>query len=196
MKQGSAVVVPLHRGGVERIGEAIRRVRRERGLSQCELAARLGRPQSTVSQLENGKVAANLDRLASVEAALDLPRGYLAIEAGYVTSSEGHLDRPQVDVPVEGIAAYVVRWMAEFSELITAIELLEGAGEPEAVEALRQVQPVRVLRASVDLWACLHPEDEGLGRLDRYLAGPTVDSMVRAVWADEPSPLIACDPVS
>lgn len=53
-------------------GSAVRRARKERGLSQVELAARAGVGRPWLSELETGKRTAELGRALSVLSALDL----------------------------------------------------------------------------------------------------------------------------
>ena len=47
-------------------GLAVQQARLARGMSQTELAAELGIPQSTISEIENGKSTIYLRRLLSV----------------------------------------------------------------------------------------------------------------------------------
>ena len=53
-------------------GSAVRRARRDRGLSQAELAAHAGVGRPWLSELESGKRTAELGRALSVLSALDL----------------------------------------------------------------------------------------------------------------------------
>jgi HTH-type transcriptional regulator/antitoxin HipB len=53
-------------------GSAVRRARKEQGLSQAELAARAGVGRPWLSELETGKRTAELGRALSVLSALDL----------------------------------------------------------------------------------------------------------------------------
>ena len=54
------------------IGNLIRRIRKNRGMSQSDLGARTGLRQSTISLIEQGHTATKLDTLLKVLAALDL----------------------------------------------------------------------------------------------------------------------------
>lgn len=56
----------------KQIGAAIRRVRRQRALSQEQLGAKMHVRQATVSKLETGKPATQLQMLMDALAALDL----------------------------------------------------------------------------------------------------------------------------
>lgn len=53
-------------------GWAVRRARKERGLSQAELAAMAGVGRPWLSELENGKQTAELGRALAVLSAMDL----------------------------------------------------------------------------------------------------------------------------
>lgn len=53
-------------------GEALRRYRMAKGLSQTQLGAQAGLRQATISQIENGHGATRIDTLCTVLAALEL----------------------------------------------------------------------------------------------------------------------------
>lgn len=54
------------------VGNAVRRARQDRGLSQTDLATRAGVGRPWLSELENGKRTVELGRTLAVLAALDL----------------------------------------------------------------------------------------------------------------------------
>ncbi|MBZ9905618.1 helix-turn-helix domain-containing protein [Mesorhizobium sp. B2-3-14] len=56
----------------EQIGNAIRRARKQKGLSQAALGDRAGMRQPSVSIIESGNPAARLDSVLALLAALDL----------------------------------------------------------------------------------------------------------------------------
>jgi HTH-type transcriptional regulator / antitoxin HipB len=56
----------------QQMGAALRRIRRQRGLSQGELAARAHLRQATISEVEAGKGSTRLDTIISIMVALDL----------------------------------------------------------------------------------------------------------------------------
>lgn len=56
----------------EQIGNAIRRVRKKRGMSQSELGEKAGLRQETISLIENGNPAAKLETILAVLSALNL----------------------------------------------------------------------------------------------------------------------------
>lgn len=56
----------------EQLGNAIRRARKKRGMSQSELGHKAGLRQETISLIENGNPAAKLETILAVLAALDL----------------------------------------------------------------------------------------------------------------------------
>ena len=55
------------------VGQQIARARRAAGLSQAELAARLGWPRDTLIHYEHGRRAIAVDRVAAIAQALDVP---------------------------------------------------------------------------------------------------------------------------
>jgi HTH-type transcriptional regulator/antitoxin HipB len=56
----------------EQLGNAIRRVRKKRGMSQSELGEKAGLRQETISLIENGNPAAKFETILAVLSALDL----------------------------------------------------------------------------------------------------------------------------
>jgi len=56
----------------EQIGNAIRRARKKRGMSQAELGEKTGLRQGTISLIEKGHPAAKLETILAVLSALDL----------------------------------------------------------------------------------------------------------------------------
>lgn len=61
----------IHSGEYRALVELLRDVRRRAGLSQADLAERLGRPQSWVSKVEVGERRLDLEELRQVCQALD-----------------------------------------------------------------------------------------------------------------------------
>ncbi|AXK81548.1 helix-turn-helix domain-containing protein [Pseudolabrys taiwanensis] len=70
----------------KQIGAALRRYRRQKKLTQAALGERMGARQATVSKLEGGAPATQLDTLIDALAALDLelvvrPRTRMPVQA-------------------------------------------------------------------------------------------------------------------
>jgi HTH-type transcriptional regulator/antitoxin HigA len=65
-------------------GETLRELLDERGISQAELANRMGRPQKTVSEIINGKAAVTTDTALGLELVLGVPASFwLTRESNY-----------------------------------------------------------------------------------------------------------------
>lgn len=62
-------------GAMLRLGILVRDVREQMGLTQTELAARIGIAQSALSRIEAGRHNVSVEMLARIAAALDLPLG-------------------------------------------------------------------------------------------------------------------------
>lgn len=62
---------------IKELGERIRELRTECGLSQKQLAAKIGVAINTVSQYENGKSKTSIDVLANLAVALDTTTDFL-----------------------------------------------------------------------------------------------------------------------
>ena len=53
-------------------GHNIKRLRKEKGLTQAELAKRIGKDSSYISKLENNETKGNFDTLSDIARALDV----------------------------------------------------------------------------------------------------------------------------
>ncbi len=62
---------------IKELGERIRELRTECGLSQKQLAAKIGVATNTVSQYESGKSKTSIDVLANLAVALDSTTDFL-----------------------------------------------------------------------------------------------------------------------
>ena len=62
---------------IKKLGDRIRELRVERGLSQKQLAEKIGAAANTVSQYESGKSRTSIDILANLAVALDTTTYYL-----------------------------------------------------------------------------------------------------------------------
>ena len=63
------------------LGQAVRRARERRGITQLQLAEEVGRDESTITRLEFGRHASRVDLLWDVAAALHIPLSRLIAEA-------------------------------------------------------------------------------------------------------------------
>jgi transcriptional regulator with XRE-family HTH domain len=66
----------------EEIGKRIQRAREEAGISQDELAARVGLTQAALSNYELGKRQPGLNKLERISSALKKPLGYFLEDSG------------------------------------------------------------------------------------------------------------------
>lgn len=62
----------------ERIGLRIAEIRKEAGLSQCELAERLGMKQNAISRIEKGKFNIGFDTLQKIAEAFGKKVDFIA----------------------------------------------------------------------------------------------------------------------
>ena len=63
------------------LGQAVRRARERRGISQLQLAEEVGRDESTITRLEFGRHASRIDLLWDIAAVLHVPLSQLIAEA-------------------------------------------------------------------------------------------------------------------
>lgn len=75
------------------VGALVRSVRRLRGLSQAEVAERVGLSQAAVSRMEAGRRPLSLSESVAVETELDLPPGSLARVAAGVAGRVGATEK-------------------------------------------------------------------------------------------------------
>ena len=194
------------------LGESLRRIRKERGMTLIEAGAKSGMPMSTISKIENNKMSLSYDKLLRICNALEIDiselftgaqaPGRLAAPAssgrrsinrrgtGYAidTPNYSHL-YPAADllnkrsVPI--IAEIHARSLAEFGEMI------RHPGEEFAI----------VLEGSVDLYTDLYAParlDTGdsiyfdSGMAHAYIAvGEGTCRVLSVCTSDEPNPEVA-----
>jgi transcriptional regulator with XRE-family HTH domain len=90
-------------------------------MPQVEFAAYADRPQSVVSNWENGKQTPSLETLCAMEESLGLPLGTLAAQAGYFTGEAA------VAGGVAGVPISVIRF-ARRSDALRAVRAADGLG--------------------------------------------------------------------
>ncbi|HYZ91837.1 MAG TPA: XRE family transcriptional regulator [Actinomycetota bacterium] len=99
-----------------RLGEGLRRVREQRGLSQSDIAALAGVSASAISQAEGGQRGLALDTVLTLAEALDVPLDKLLAaksEGDYVVRRRDRAGVrkgfvPLIEDPTNGLRAYVV----------------------------------------------------------------------------------------
>ena len=57
-------------------GETLREILDERGISQADLALRMGRPRKTITEIINGKAALTHETALQLELVLGVPAGF------------------------------------------------------------------------------------------------------------------------
>jgi transcriptional regulator with XRE-family HTH domain len=71
------------------VGARIRAARKEAGLTQAELALRLGLPQSVISDWERGVLQSWVDHSDKLSAALGRPKGHFSLPTIGLTNTQG-----------------------------------------------------------------------------------------------------------
>jgi y4mF family transcriptional regulator len=72
MTQRAEIQFPIDFFGMEELGQAIKRVRKMRGLTQKELAMRTNTSEKFISNVENGKDTAQLGKVLLLVRLLDM----------------------------------------------------------------------------------------------------------------------------
>jgi transcriptional regulator with XRE-family HTH domain len=84
----------------ERVGRALREMRREAGLSQESLAAELGLDQRTVRRLETGEQRIYVDQMLDAERACGRPAGSVLRACGLLAEPSSTLDAIAADMAI------------------------------------------------------------------------------------------------
>lgn len=153
------------------LGSAVRSARGQR--SQCEIAARLGRPQSSISAWESGGVDLSVERIFQLEGALGVPHGALLRASGYVCDLAPWWADVRIDVSSDDLefSHNLAAWLTEHGHLIEALAELRAGGCNLAVAAMLEARPIAELRLTWAFWRSLldDPADEDLaGKVDEY----------------------------
>lgn len=88
-------------------GETLREVLSERGMSQAELSARMGRPKKTISEIINGKAGITPDTALQLELVLGVP-------ASFWNAREAHYREYLARVELQRKLAQEVQWCRRF----------------------------------------------------------------------------------
>jgi len=99
------------------IGKRIQQAREEMGLTQEELAARLGCTQSALSNYELGKRRLYLNMLNEIAVILNKPLDYFT-DAPVVTDSDATVDRLVVDPQLREILTVAAELPAKERQLV------------------------------------------------------------------------------
>jgi phage repressor protein C with HTH and peptisase S24 domain len=163
--------------GVETIGERVKRLRLARGWTQQQLAARAGRSQVTISDIERGRNKSSRD-LVGIADALDVSAQYLSSGKGEPTSGTRGLDKA-VRSPSAAYTAGSVRIEA-IEDAETPINALVNAvdvSERWIVSNIPDVRDVTAIRLMICPGDTMAPT---FGRGDILL----IDSSIREIEGD------------
>ena len=112
-------------------GDTLREVLHERGLTQSELATRMGRPRKTISEIMNGKAAITVDTALQLELVLGIP-------ASFWNAREQHYRQHLARRTQEEELTRQVSWLSRFpiSEMVSRGLLRPGARRSERMREL------------------------------------------------------------
>lgn len=136
--------------GRPRVGEMIRTLRQSRGLTQAELARRIGVTPSALSQVERGVRGLSGERLVSVWEELGVPFGPQTTDArGYRVLRRGSA---AAEIDVSGASGHRVAeddstgevWLLDFAPGSTGRGSLFTVKRPETVVVLQGVLDIQV----------------------------------------------------
>jgi len=150
-------------------GEILLETIQERGISQSELARRMGRPTKTINEIVNGKAALTPDTAIQLELTLGIP-------AGFWNNAEGlyraHLARERAEQELESSAA----WADVFpiKDLVRHKLIARGSTKGQTVAHLLSYFGV----GSPDAW-----ENQWLAPAASFRASPAFETAPQAAAA-------------
>lgn len=100
--------VKVFKKKLKEVGEAVKRARQSRGLTQSEMADLIGISSKTVSAIEVGRVEPSISQIQAIAACLQEPVGFFVGEAG-----------SSVEAKIEHVAT-------ELEEIRKLVELIEA----------------------------------------------------------------------
>lgn len=109
----------------EELGQRLQQLRKAKGLSQEELADRVGVSRQAVSKWESGQSAPDLDRLLALRTQLDTSADYLLTGQAAAHSADAALfSVVATGSTVAGLLTAVMLWYEKQTAIATAIGLL------------------------------------------------------------------------
>jgi transcriptional regulator with XRE-family HTH domain len=81
MVAAQCLAMPDHPGSALPLGERLKQLRRERGWSQADLAAKVGADAGQISRYENGRMTPSAEAVVKLAEALDIATDYLLVDA-------------------------------------------------------------------------------------------------------------------
>lgn len=118
------------------IGHRIRSRRQELGLTLRELAGKVGRTASFLSQIERGQSSPSIESLQRISDALDVPVFHFLLEADDRSPIVRHHERLKLTVPGSTLTYELLT--PDLSRQMEAFLIEREPGEEKAVEPLRQ----------------------------------------------------------
>ena len=99
---------------VSRPGETLEEVLDDRGMTQAELAERMGRPKKTINEIIQGKAAITADTALQLEYVLDVPASFwLQREQQYREALARHQEEGQLAAHLPWLDSLPVKWMVQ-----------------------------------------------------------------------------------
>ncbi len=160
------------------IGQRIKARRQELGLTLRELADKVGRTASFLSQIERGRSSPSIESLQRISNALDVPIFYFLLEPNDRSPVVRHDERVKLTVPGSNLAYQLLT--PDLNRQLEAFLIEREPGEEKAVEPLRQYTEEFIYVLQGQLEVQLADEVYQLGPGDTiYFEGP----MLRRVAA-------------
>ncbi len=132
------------------IGETLKKLRKQRGLSQKALADKSGINQGFISEIENGKKSPGIDTLKSLSQTLEVPIGALAGDPAYPHGIEKFQqfaqDRAANDTTPAG-QSIQVNLLPDELELISLYRQADKDRQRHLIDCARMIVDATVARA-------------------------------------------------
>lgn len=121
------------------ISDEIRKARKAKGITQEDLAKKLGINRATVSKYESGAVVPSVEQLTAISSALNVPIGSLM---GLENMGGGFYGKEVADSVYAQIAENVTLHHGIKAMLNTAFDRLNDEGQQKAVERVEELTEI------------------------------------------------------
>ncbi len=157
----------------KKIGALIYQIRQERGLTQAELARRLGTSQSAINRIEKGKQNLSLETLGRISDALNKPLISLGNEAVNLRIEGGHELSGSIETKVSKNAAVCLLFAALLNKGTTRLKRMPRIEEVNRlIEVLVSIDVKVRWLANNDL-EIKPPEQLNMAKMDKMAARKT-----------------------
>lgn len=161
------------------IGAVIVRARREAGLTQSDLAARLGVDQRTVSRLEAGR-RPYVDQVLAIDAACGRPAGWILRSAGLIDEISGETAEAAIDQDPLLTEHWRALVLASYRAAASgSADEVRSSASKAAVGIGAAIRRLRAPRTQTDVAALLNEKQSTISRWEKGGLFPSIADITR-----------------